>query len=82
MTPGDNMEMRMRMRVREEIKEMLGVDPQVVGAYLRDELDRRRKREELWERLRQSVLGWLVIAVLTGLGVAVWQFVKHQITRT
>lgn len=44
-----------------------------------DWIDSRRRWLQLRDRVVQNTLGWLVVAVIGGVGLAVWEWVKRHI---
>lgn len=36
--------------------------------FIRDMIERRKKREERWEKVRQNVIGWAIIGIIGGVG--------------
>lgn len=42
-------------------------------------IERERRRDEMWEKIKVQVGGWAVIAFLGGIGLAAWQFVKAHL---
>jgi hypothetical protein len=45
-------------------------------------IEERQARTELWHELRDHLLKWGMIGVLTGLAAAVWFWLKHNLGAT
>lgn len=48
-------------------------------AWVRAQMERQRKREEMWRKIATSTLGNLLWAVFIGLGLATWEFIKTRL---
>lgn len=44
-------------------------------------IDRENRRREVWEKVKASVIGWVLIAVLGGIGIAVFDYFAKLIKR-
>jgi hypothetical protein len=45
--------------------------------FIEEEIERRKRRRDLIERVKQQVIGWGVIALLGAIGTAVYSWVTH-----
>ena len=72
-----------RETVRETLRQELG-DTHVRKAqalFIADEMARRKRQDEMKQKIVTSLLGQVVLWLTIGLGVAVWSFFKGQITK-
>lgn len=45
--------------------------------FVQDEIRRRQQRREFYGRIKGNVFGWLIITVIGGLGLIIWQWLQH-----
>ena len=46
-------------------------------AWVREEIRRHYRREQTWDKVKQSVAGWLIVAIIGGIGIVVFETARH-----
>ena len=49
--------------------------------WITAKLESEKQSRERWDRIRGSVIGWLIIGVLGGIGMAVWHWIGSLLGR-
>lgn len=49
--------------------------------WARDQIQRELDRRAMWKKVRDSVLGQVVLYVTIGLGYAIWTAVKRELSK-
>lgn len=47
--------------------------------WIQQQIDKQIKNDELIEKLKHSVLGWIVVGIFIGGGTAIWEFIAHSL---
>ena len=47
--------------------------------YIRHKLSKEEKKDAMWEGVKKQILGWGIIIILSGIGIAVNEWFQHAI---
>ena len=61
--------------LREECHPLSAEEVLFIRAFIADS----KRKQERWERIKEQVLGWGVIALIGGIGTASWRLVKFWV---
>lgn len=65
-----------------DVKEVVDEDEfRVHVEFVREMIRVHKDRRDLWKKVRESTLGWLVIAILSGVGTLVYNGISWYMNR-